>query len=361
MKEFRTDSKKQGERAADGVDNLVGKVSIRPGDLPKVSIIIPSYNTSQYIAITLDSVFSQTFRSFEVIVVNDGSPDTSKLERTLRPYLDRMVYIKQENAGPSAARNRAIRQAHGKYIAFLDSDDAWFPIFLESQMKLFGRVPSPDMVCADLMKVVELRPRKGHLLQAWASQGSASFEDIMMQDRPVVMSSVVVRSQAAIEAGLFDERLRRGEDYDLWLRIAHRGGRIRYQRRVLGQRLIRRQSLSADSERVFASASQILLKLGGQLDLTPERQRLLRQRISDFQAGFEVARGKRLLLEGQFAQAEQSIRAAATRSRSLGAVLLVTALRISPSKTRALVRAWTWFYGRAKTLILLALAYAVSW
>src|ERR1035437_5634749 len=72
-------------------------------ETPTVSVIIPAYNTAAYIAETLDSVFSQTFTDFEVIVINDGSPDTDKLEKVIEPYLERIIYLKQENRGPSAA------------------------------------------------------------------------------------------------------------------------------------------------------------------------------------------------------------------------------------------------------------------
>ena len=74
-------------------------------ETPKVSVIIPAYNTAPFIAETLDSVFSQTFRNFEVIVINDGAPDTAELEIALQPYLSRVRYLKQENRGLSGARN----------------------------------------------------------------------------------------------------------------------------------------------------------------------------------------------------------------------------------------------------------------
>src|SRR4051812_21258868 len=97
---------------------------------PAVSIIMPAYRAAAYIAAALDSVFAQTFKSYEVIVVNDGSPDTEELERVLEPYRDRIVYIKQENKGVSAARNAAIRVSRAPFIAQLDPDDLWEPEYL---------------------------------------------------------------------------------------------------------------------------------------------------------------------------------------------------------------------------------------
>ena len=116
--------------------------------VPQVSIIIPAYNVAPYIAETLDSVFAQTFTNYEVIVVNDGSPDTVDFERTIQPYLDRIVYLKQENRGASVARNTGLESARGEFVAFLDADDLWLPNYLEQQMK-FIRERGCDLACAD--------------------------------------------------------------------------------------------------------------------------------------------------------------------------------------------------------------------
>src|SRR3979490_2432529 len=90
---------------------------------PTVSVIIPTYKTANLIAACLDSVFAQTYKDFEAVVVNDGSPDTPELEKVLAPYMDRIVYIKQENKRTAGARNNAIRQARGGVPAVLDMGD----------------------------------------------------------------------------------------------------------------------------------------------------------------------------------------------------------------------------------------------
>ncbi len=116
---------------------------------PSVSVIIPSYNTARFITETLDSVFAQTFTDYEVIVVNDGSPDTPQLEIVLKPYFDRIVYLKQENRGLAGARNTGIRRARGAFLAFLDSDDMWLPEFLAEQVQIFHKNPAVDLVYSD--------------------------------------------------------------------------------------------------------------------------------------------------------------------------------------------------------------------
>src|SRR5215467_6832857 len=93
------------------------------GTVPLVSVIIPAYKAAAFIDETLQSVFCQTYQNFEVVLINDGSPDTAEFERAIAPYRDRISYIRQENSGVSAARNAGIRRARGEYLAFLDSDD----------------------------------------------------------------------------------------------------------------------------------------------------------------------------------------------------------------------------------------------
>src|ERR1700756_1773689 len=127
-------------------ERIALEASASQSRVPSVSVVIPAYNSARYIGETLDSVFRQTYRDFEVLVINDGSPDTEALEAVLRPYFERIVYLKQENRGPAAARNLGIRQARGEYIAFLDSDDCWLPEDLASQRRMFDETPAPDLV-----------------------------------------------------------------------------------------------------------------------------------------------------------------------------------------------------------------------
>jgi len=109
--------------------------------VPVVSVIIPAYNVAPFIGDTLRSVLAQTFSEYEVIIINDGSPDTVELESVLAPYLDRIIYLKQENQGAGAARNTGLRAARGEFVAFLDGDDQWLPAFLEKQLKLIRSGP----------------------------------------------------------------------------------------------------------------------------------------------------------------------------------------------------------------------------
>ena len=116
-----------------------------------VSVIIPAYNSAEFMGETLDSVFAQTYTPVEVIVINDGSRDTPELEQVLQRYSAKNLrYIKQENQGAAAARNTGIRTARGEFVAFLDADDTWLPVFLEKQLELLERTPA-DVVWADAL------------------------------------------------------------------------------------------------------------------------------------------------------------------------------------------------------------------
>ena len=116
---------------------------------PSVSVVIPAYNVASFIAETLESVFAQTWTDFEVLVINDGSPDTAALESTLAHYAHRIRYVVQKNGGPSSARNHGIQIAAGKWVAFLDGDDLWDPTFLQSQMELAAS-QNLDLVYCDM-------------------------------------------------------------------------------------------------------------------------------------------------------------------------------------------------------------------
>jgi len=114
---------------------------------PRVSIIIPTYNRAHLIVECLESVLSQTYGDYEVIVVDDGSTDNT--EDVIKPYLDRIRYIKQENKGNAGARNSGIDLAKGEILAFNDSDDLWFPDKLEKQVDYLDKHSEVDMVCGN--------------------------------------------------------------------------------------------------------------------------------------------------------------------------------------------------------------------
>lgn len=317
---------------------------------PRVSVVIPAYNSAQYIGETLDSVFGQTYRDFEVLVINDGSPDTEALEAVLRPYLERIVYLKQENRGPAAARNFGIRRAQGEYIAFLDSDDCWLPGYLASQMRMFDETPAPDMVSADTELFGDSPHAGKSFWELCPPRGPATLKNLLTRDCAIVTSCTVARRSVLVSAGLFDEDICGPEDLDLWLRVVHSGARLVLQQQVLGRRRLHADALTAGPLRIWGEAVRVLDKLERTLQLPPEVLYALQQRRADIQARLALEQGKRFLEAGEIDRARGSLLQASTYFRTAKLRLVLVGLRIAPSLVALGVRvrrrwrpeAWSW-------------------
>ena len=118
---------------------------------PKISIIIPTFNCGDFIYRTIESVFAQTYKNYEIIIVDDGSTDSTKDKIDLISKKGIPInYIYQANAGPAAARNTGIRNAAGEYITFLDADDFWIPEKLELQVDVLERESDIGLVYGDV-------------------------------------------------------------------------------------------------------------------------------------------------------------------------------------------------------------------
>lgn len=276
---------------------------------PEVSIIIPAYNTAPLIPACLESVMSQTYRNFEAIVVNDGSPDTVELEKALEPYRDRIVYIRQENKRAAGARNTAIRQAKGNFLAFLDSDDSWLPSHLRDQMKMFQEDPTVDLVYAD--SLVGDSKSQYRFMERCPSEGEASFCSLVVERCQIPISTVVARREAIVKAGLFDETLSCFDDYDMWLRTAFFGGKIGYSRRVNARLSGKRPgSLSQSLSRMADAYCLILEKALKTLPLSNAQRMVLTHRLAESRAMFQLEEAKRQLQHKKFESARELFREA---------------------------------------------------
>lgn len=186
---------------------------------PKVSVIIPTYNRANLVREAIKSVLNQTYRNFEIIVVDDGSTDdTGKL---VGSFNSKIKYFYQENTGlPAKARNRGILEARGEYIAFLDSDDKWVKDKLAGQMDIFNRFPWIDLVFTGVIII----DKKGNVLKR--KKGKFIRKNVLLHlvksGSFVTNSSVVVRKTALLKVGSLDEdpRIRGSEDFFLWVKLA---------------------------------------------------------------------------------------------------------------------------------------------
>jgi glycosyltransferase involved in cell wall biosynthesis len=278
---------------------------------PRVSVIIPAYNTAPFIAETLNSVFGQTFRDFEVIVINDGSPDTAELEIALQPYVARIRYIQQENRGLPGARNAGIRVAHGELLAFVDSDDLWMPDYLSAQVEFLDNHPH---VCGSISDAVLFGSGEEVVWKMLkeATGPVLGFEEMLKRQGGQLPSAMVVRRQRVLDIGLFDERIRIGEDIEFCVRLCFPDGAIGYIGRVLVKYRQRPGSLTEDPRRRKWVVAEIdsLRRLGENLALSPAQRKLLDDEIAAAVAALALSDGYHHVSEQEYGPAVQCLRSA---------------------------------------------------
>ena len=187
-----------------------------------ISVVIPLFNKKQSIRSTLDSVLSQTYQDYEVIVVDDGSTDDGAeiaKEKLIHSGID-VVFslIRKENGGVCSARNVGIRAAKGEWIAFLDADDLWEPTFLEEMVRLIIDFPNAGIVGSSYSF---LKKGEKELANKPLEDSFRGIVDNRTWDKAHIYcsSAVVCLKRALEEIGLFDERIAYGEDIDVWWRI----------------------------------------------------------------------------------------------------------------------------------------------
>jgi glycosyltransferase involved in cell wall biosynthesis len=301
---------------------------------PRVSVIIPCYNTANYVAATLESVFSQTYTDYEVIVVNDGSPDTPSLEVALAPWRAKIVYIHTKNHGLAGARNNGIRASRGELVALLDSDDIWEINYLEMQVRKLDENPSADVVYPNALIFGEgLRTT-----QYPESKGEVNFKSLVQEDC-VVMVSVLARRIAFERAGLFDENLRSCEDFDMWLRCSKSGSRIIYHSMILVRYRRRQGSLSSDEHWMLSHGLQVLNKMRHAVSLTEDERDTLEKAIRRFEGRRLFLEGKRAFLSGDVMMAIDRIGKSKRLLRSPRVWMIFVLVRTLPSVSRA-IYAW---------------------
>jgi len=251
----------------------------------------------------------------------------------MAPWRDRIRFHTQANAGAGAARNRALSMARGRYIAFLDADDEWVPEFLERQMAILEQRPDYDLVWSDGWI------RGTTLLQGrcfFTSTGSVeppSFRALVQQTCTVLTSSVVARRAAIESVRGFDARIRRGQDWDLWLRMAHNGSALCANPEPLMWRTVRTHNLSGDSIAELQRAIGVLQGIPRKLRLDTTELGIVHERLVYLGMQLDLEFGKRALRNGDVIGA----RAHFARSRRLGnwkVRCIDAAMRIAPGLVR---------------------------
>ncbi|HEV7137093.1 MAG TPA: glycosyltransferase family A protein, partial [Steroidobacteraceae bacterium] len=192
---------------------------------PAVSIVLATFNRLELLRSSVDSVLSQTFRDWELIIADDGSDEPTKqfLESLESPGRVKVLWL-DHSGRPAVARNAALREARGEYIAFQDSDDLWLPRKLEIQLQSLRRRPERAWSHTKY-RLVDISGAPTAWAQrtgGWPTPGGWILDQLIRGETVIALPSVVASRRLVQEAGGFDEQLNDTEDYELWLRLARR-------------------------------------------------------------------------------------------------------------------------------------------
>ena len=298
---------------------------------PLVSVLIPAYGVASCIAEALASVFAQEWQhGFEVIVVNDGSPDTAEMERAIAPFRDRITYHKQRNGGPASARNTALNLSDAPFIALLDGDDVYLPHYLRVQADIITSDLNLALVYGD-MECFGGTVFDGKRLSAVNREIEQPSLETLIRGTATVLNSAMVRREAILAAGGWDPGRRYSEDYDLWLRIAAGGGKLKRHDELIGRYRMRPDGLSRNEGlmqegRIYAFTK--LLNSGSLPDsLTP----IVEEKIEASRAEIALCDGKQAFKDRKFALAAECLNKASAFHRSLRLGMIARLLAVCPS------------------------------
>ena len=239
---------------------------------PMVSVILPTYNRAYILEKALQSVFEQTYKDYEAIVIDDGSTDATT--EVVAKFGTKVRYFAQSNRGVGAARNRGLREARGKYVAFVDSDDQWLPEKLEKQIPVLEEKPNLGFVYA----VAEVVDENGKSLGNKPAEAHPDTLTELLRMNFIPVLTVVARREYIQAVGGFDEGLSGYDDYHLWIRLA-----ARYDFCGLGEKVatyrMSKNCLSANLIHMYEEQVRMFEKVLSDSALKPYRS-LLKTRLA---------------------------------------------------------------------------------
>jgi len=210
-----------------------------------VSVVIPVYNAERYIGKAIESALRQTHPPLEVIVIDDGSTDSTA--DVANSFGDRIRCVRQANAGPARARNRGVRESRGEFVAFLDADDEWLPEHLEEAARVLDRHTDLVWFSGSYERRTEGTEAPRPMRYSGPLEQDAYIGDYFAAQAKTEFSwtgVMVIRKDVIVAEGGFDEELRGDEDVNLWFRIALQHPRIGHSRKVTAIYWVRPGSLT---------------------------------------------------------------------------------------------------------------------
>jgi glycosyltransferase involved in cell wall biosynthesis len=218
--------------------------------MPCFSIVIPVYNKERFVSKTIESVLSQTFTDYEIIIVNDGSTDQS--EAKISTFKDnRIRYYSKKNEGVALARNFGIEKATADYICFLDADDYWYPTFLETMQRYSSELPEQKVFAA----AIEIETKNKSIPAHYSIESTSDFEIVnffnaSQKECVLWTSSVCIHKSVFEKVGDFDTKIKHGEDTELWIRIGLQFP-IVFIRKILARYVYDDKSISRNTNYYF--------------------------------------------------------------------------------------------------------------
>ena len=299
---------------------------------------MPAYNVAAYIGAAIESVQAQTFGDWELLVVNDGSTDeTYEIVRRLAAGDERIRLLTKSNGGISTARNTALAVSRGEYIAILDSDDLWEPIYLAEQLAVFARQPEIDIVTSNGWYLGSRQ--NGHLARPFPDARPQPTLQTILADETSIFIMSMFRRRVYQTVGGFDETLRTNEDYDYWLRAALAGFRFWRNDRPLCHYRRRDDSVSAIDVNMLAGILRVYKKNRPLLQDRPAELRTLDAQVARFERESLAANARLALTSGDAAGAARHLSALYARG---GGPAIGVASFMARRMPRLLARAYQW-------------------
>lgn len=186
-------------------------------EFPKVSIVIPVYNGSDFLTEAIESALNQTYKNIEVIVINDGSNDEGKTRNISLSYRDKIRYFEKKNGGVSSALNLGIHEMKGEYFSWLSHDDIYYFDKIEKQIEFLNKQNRKDVI---LYSDYELIDKYSKFIRTFNVQHIEPFRICLLSSWPVNGCSTLIKKSILFNIGLFDENAKYTQDYCLWFKLA---------------------------------------------------------------------------------------------------------------------------------------------